>query len=408
MAEINITSKKRVFYVIYVSVAIYVTVMYLLRAYRGDQRSYSVMINLSLAFGILSGIVFVEAEKNRRWFLPVFLSALWISGVVVDFVRSTNSGTWGRNGIYRHIFCFLDFFVPLFVIWLLSKIKKGGDVIQTFVGAVLSLFSLGFLPGRGKIEPLYDILLVALPIITFAMIAQNQSQRQRWLSLLVFLAVYSFPIIANPYVNLIMFVLVAIVLIMVQWILSATWSNHTKKTVIIVSTCLMSAISTIAIPVWSSYALQRFVYSKHTIPVGNKMELENAFVTPENDTITLESLRGKTVVFYFWSASCGTCHAMMPEYSAFAESYADSSDKIFYAVFLSKNENDLKHYEKIMNHEYTFQWIMALNVEEVMRKLEFNTFPHLTIISPDGTITYNGLADFQRKNIRHPRRYLNS
>ena len=402
----NTETNKKLLYAIYAAVGIYVAVMYLLSAFRDDYHSYSIMMNLALAFGLFSGIVSVEADKAKRWFVPKFLGVLWIAGVAVDFVFASKTTTWDGNHIVRDITFLLFLLVPTFVIWALSKIKKGRNVIMAFVGAVFALFSLGFFPGRGKLEPLYDIVLVSLPTVVFALVVQYQSRRQSWLSLLVFLGVYSYIIIANPYVNLVMFVLVAGALLIVLGIMSASWNGKTKKKAFVALVCLMSAIAVIAIPAWSIYAIQRENFSEHAILVGTQGELESAFVTPENDTISLESLRGKTVGLYFWSASCGLCHAKMPDYSDLAESYANSPDKVFYAVFLSRNESDLKHYETTTSQDYAFQWARALNAEEVMEKLKFNAFPHLTIISPDGTVAYNGMAEFHPLNVNHPKRYL--
>jgi thiol-disulfide isomerase/thioredoxin len=386
------------------AVGIYVAVMYLLCAFRGEQRSYSVMMNLSLAFGLFSGIVFIETDKAKRWFVPAFLGALWVAGVVVE-------GVMWENHVQRDLYYLLFFFVPILIVWALSKIRKGRNVIQAFVGAVFSLFSLGFLPGRGRLEPLYDILLVVIPMMTYTKVAKNQSQRQRWFSLLMFLVVYSYVIIANPYNNLAMFIIVTAALLMVLGVLSAWWNDKTKKTVFVVAACLMSAFAVIAIPTWSIYSLQRFNYPEHAVPIGKQIKIENAFVTLENDVISLDSLQGKTVVLYFWTASCGTCHAMMPDFSVFAESYANASDKVFYAVFLPNSKNDIEkeinHYEEITSKEYAFQWGMALDSEEVMEKLEFNGVPHLTIISTDGTVVYNGIVDFHWASAYHPRRYLN-
>ena len=93
-------------------------------------------------------------------------------------------------------------------------------------------------------------------------------------------------------------------------------------------------------------------------------QIDRSYIEPIE---SLESLQGKTDVLYFWSASCGTCHVMMPEYSAFAESYADDPGKVFYAVFLkSKSENDSKHYEEMTREYYAFHWLMALEAKEVM------------------------------------------
>ena len=399
----NSHRKKRLLNILYTIVGVYAVVMYLLCAFRGEQRSYSIMMNLSLAFGLFSGIAFVEADRAKRWIVPVLLGTLWVAGVVVEGVL--------RENYFRRDFSFLLlFFVPFLAVWALSRIKKGRNVIQSFVGAVFSLFSLGFLPGRGKLEPLYDILLVVIPMVTYAIVAKNQNQRQRWLSLLVFLVVYSYVIIANPYINLVMFVVVAAALSMVLGILSASWNDKTKKTVFVVVACLMSAFAAIAIPTWSNYALQRFEYPEHAVPVGKQVKIGSAFVTPGNDTISLESLQGKTVILYFWDAFCGTCHTMMPDYSTLAESYKEAPDNVFYAVFLRKNddesEKEMKHYEEMTGKEYAFQWVMAIDSKEVMEKLEFNGVPHLTIVSVDGTVAYNGVADFHWLNVYHPRRYL--
>lgn len=398
------TKYKKGLFAIYLIVGVYVAVMYLLSAFRGDDLSYTVMLNLSLVFGLFSGIAFVEADKAKRWIVPVFLGTLWGAGVVVE-------GVLWENYFHTGFSFLLYFFVPFLAVWALSRIKKGRNVVQAFVGAAFSLSSLGLLPGRGRLEPLYDILLVVVPVVTYTIVVANQSQRQRWLSLLVFLAVYSFVIILNPYTNLAIFVIVAAALLMVLLILSAAWKDKTKKTVFVVMVCLMSAFAVIAIPSWSTYAINHLDYSEYVRPVAKQVEFESAFVTPENDTISLESLQGKTVVLYFWDAFCGTCHAKMPDFSALAESYKDTPDKVFYAVFLrsskKENEKEIKHYEEMTGKEYAFRWVMALDAKEVMEKLGFNGVPHLTIISADGTVVYNGTIDFSPTSVYNPRKYLN-
>ncbi len=163
--------KKGLFF-LYIVVGIYVAAMYLSSVMKlPDLYAYSVMMNLLLSFGLFSGIFFVEANKAKRWFATMFLGVLWIAGVVVDYIHSSSLGTWGQNNVRIDLFCLLLLFVPLFVIWALSRITKGRNVIQAFVGAVFALFSLGFLPGRGRWEPLYDIFLVVMSMATFAIVA---------------------------------------------------------------------------------------------------------------------------------------------------------------------------------------------------------------------------------------------
>lgn len=402
----NNTNFKKGFYALYVAVGIYVVVMYLLCAFRGEQRSYDIMLSLSLSFGLFSGIAFVETNKSKRWLVPVSLGVLCVVGFVIDYVHSSNQGEWGRNNVLRGVFSLLFFFVPLLVIWALSRIKKGKNIIQSFVGAVFALLSLGFLPGRGVLEPLYDMLYVVLPMVTFAIVTQNKSRRQRLLSLLVFLAVYSYTIIVEFHLNLVMFVIVATALLMVLGILSAAWKDKTKKVVFVVLACLMSAVAVVAIPSWATFAFNRFYYPEQSLSIGKQVKFESAFVTPENDAISLESLQGKTVVLFFWTASCGSCHVMMPDYSAFAKSYANDPNIAFYAVFFGEKEDELNYYEKMMNNDYAFQWTRALDDKEVMEKLGFNGFPHLTIISSNGTVVYNGIVDLNPTSIYHPQRYL--
>lgn len=209
----------------------------------------------------------------------------------------------------------------------------------------------------------------------------------------------------NFYINLALFVIVAVALLVALGILSSVWENKTKKVVFAVSIFLLSAFAIIAIPSWSAFAGNRFFFPEQARLVEKQVKLEGAFVTPKNDTISLESLQGKTVVLYFWSASCGTCHVMMPDFSSLAESY-DTPDKVFYAVFMGESEKELKYYEETTGNDYAFQWAKALDPKEVMEKMEFNLCPHLTIISSDGTAVYNGIADFKRMNVYNPRRYL--
>ena len=384
---------------IYVVVSIYATVLYLLCAFQGDMQSYNVMMNLSLALGLFSGIIFVEADKAKRWIVPAFLGALWVAGVAIGYAM-------GYNYLRRDSSFLFLLFAPFLSIWALSWIKKGQNAIRAFVGAVFALFSVGLLPGRGKLELLYDIFIVVSPMMSFAIVARNQSRPQRWHSWLIFMVVYSYIIIVSFYTHIIKFVIVATSLLSVLGVLSASWNDNIKKSVFASLVCLMSAIAIIAIPSWSSFATMRFYYPEHTTLIEKQLILESPLVTPDNDTISLESLQGKTVVLYFWTASCGACHAMMPDFSAFAKSYSNSANAVFYAVFLGENADELRHYEEMTHKDYAFKWVRALDAKEVMERLKFNLAPHLTIISPDRTVAYNGIVDFNRMNVYHPRRYL--
>ena len=116
----NTETNKKLLYAIYAAVGIYVAVMYLLSAFRDDYHSYSIMMNLALAFGLFSGIVSVEADKAKRWFVPKFLGVLWIAGVAVDFVFASKTTTWDGNHIVRDITFLLFLLVPTFVICALS------------------------------------------------------------------------------------------------------------------------------------------------------------------------------------------------------------------------------------------------------------------------------------------------
>ena len=109
---INKNNFKKGFYALYVAVGIYVVVMYLLCALRGEQRSYDIMLSLSLSFGLFSGIAFVETDKSKRWLVPMSLGVLWVAGVVIDYVHSSNQGEW-----YEKLH-------PLLVFLILSTTRK--------------------------------------------------------------------------------------------------------------------------------------------------------------------------------------------------------------------------------------------------------------------------------------------
>lgn len=109
----------------------------------------------------------------------------------------------------------------------------------------------------------------------------------------------------------------------------------------------------------------------------------------DNDLISLEQYKGKTVVVAFWSTHCTSSRPIMSRLARFAEKFEGRKDVAFIAVSLDKAENieDVKtriKYEDFSKLENMFSG--NEDYDEAFVALKGERLPYLVVIDPHGRL----------------------
>lgn len=112
----------------------------------------------------------------------------------------------------------------------------------------------------------------------------------------------------------------------------------------------------------------------------------------------------KQKVFLFWSANCGRCPNEFPYMSDLANKFKNVE---VMCLFISLREKDTAYYNSLASKSFDFKWGKAINGSEVMNKLQIDGFPHITIMSANDSILYNGVVcNRPWLFINHPRYFI--
>jgi thiol-disulfide isomerase/thioredoxin/predicted small secreted protein len=118
--------------------------------------------------------------------------------------------------------------------------------------------------------------------------------------------------------------------------------------------------------------------------------------------VSLESLKGKTVVLDFWATWCGPCKSSFPGMQTALENYKDSTDVKFLFVDTWENqEPDVRNKEVakfIADNNYDFHVLLDEKVVEgskefkVVQKYEVSGIPTKFVIDPKGKIRFKAVG----------------
>ena len=105
-------------------------------------------------------------------------------------------------------------------------------------------------------------------------------------------------------------------------------------------------------------------------------------VTMEGQRITLESLRGKTVLLDFWGTWCPPCRAATPDLVRLAKKYAD---RPFVIVGVSSDETEKVVQDYVQKHRMPWPQFVDLR-RQVHRAFNVSVFPTYVIIDEEGIV----------------------
>ena len=102
----------------------------------------------------------------------------------------------------------------------------------------------------------------------------------------------------------------------------------------------------------------------------------------EGQRITLESLRGKTVLLDFWGTWCPPCRAATPDLVRLARKHAE---RPFVIVGVSSDENEKVVQDYVQKHLMPWPQFVDLR-RQVHRAFNVSAFPTYVIIDEEGIV----------------------
>jgi peroxiredoxin len=101
-----------------------------------------------------------------------------------------------------------------------------------------------------------------------------------------------------------------------------------------------------------------------------------------DETVTLESLRGKVVVLDFWATWCGPCVAGLPTMQKVTDAFKDRG-VVFYGIDLREPADRVQSF--VDKKKWTFS-VLLDEKGDVAKQYKVNGIPHSIVIGKDGKI----------------------
>jgi peroxiredoxin len=111
-----------------------------------------------------------------------------------------------------------------------------------------------------------------------------------------------------------------------------------------------------------------------------------AFTLPRLDggePVSLESLRGKTVVLDFWATWCPPCEFQVPELNRFYDAHRGDSDVLVFGISVDTEGPEVV---RAWAAEKDVRYPILLGGEDLARRYGAIGFPTLYVVGPDGMV----------------------
>ena len=130
--------------------------------------------------------------------------------------------------------------------------------------------------------------------------------------------------------------------------------------------------------------------------VAREAAPEFSLATLEGESVSLSSLRGKTVIIDFWATWCPPCEFQVPELNAF---WADHSGDGDIAVFGISVDEGGPEVVRPWVEEKGVRYPILMGDDGLARRFGAMGFPTLVIIAPDGTIDSRHVGLVERESL---------
>ena len=104
----------------------------------------------------------------------------------------------------------------------------------------------------------------------------------------------------------------------------------------------------------------------------------------EGSTVSLESLKGKTVILDFFATWCGPCRKGMPVLMDIAEQRADEG-VVLYAIDLDEPADKIKSFLEKQGWNLN---VLMTGDSKVADEYMVGGIPHTVIVAPDGSLQF--------------------
>ncbi|GAP72306.1 cytochrome c-type biogenesis protein ResA [Candidatus Symbiothrix dinenymphae] len=290
----------------------------------------------------------------------------------------------------------------IYAVWLLSGflvgyfLSKWKLVQKHFVVAVITVISFILALMPGDFNQIFQFFAVGIIYLIAPYIASRLGATQKyvpWIIILPFMLVYAASTLINGAFGLYPIAIIPVCSVLIYVIVSKI-KMRSLKMLIFGSYVLFLGYGWYA--GFESYQQWAFV-QKYKLPQDTYAEY--TFHTIDGEIITPSELKGKIVVFDFWSTSCGVCFRDFPKFDSIYQKYKNRDDIAIYSVNLPiPRDTEEQILDKIKSLNYSFPMLLASeDIYFYEKQFNFRGVPHLMILDKNGKIVFNGLPNFKKK-----------
>lgn len=129
------------------------------------------------------------------------------------------------------------------------------------------------------------------------------------------------------------------------------------------------------------------------------------FQTDIDNTLTLESFKGKYLVLDCWYTYCGVCYEKFPQVQKLYDTYKDNPEVIIYAMHSrlenQKDKEDVKKGSSILQKRgYSFPCLSIDMDNPVIKELGVNTYPTVLIFDKESNLIFRGRIEIADKFVK--------
>ena len=99
----------------------------------------------------------------------------------------------------------------------------------------------------------------------------------------------------------------------------------------------------------------------------------------QNEEISLQDFRGKTVVLNFWAHWCGPCRSEIPAFNEFS---MENPEVPILGISVEGRSNEVKKYARQLGINYT----VLVGNSEIQRLYNVSSLPTTIVIGPEGEV----------------------
>lgn len=133
---------------------------------------------------------------------------------------------------------------------------------------------------------------------------------------------------------------------------------------------------------WNSFIRN---YNARVNQKSPKIEL----LSNSDELFKLDTIQNKVIVLDFWTTNCGVCFKKFPDFEKIYLEYESNPNIAFYSINIPLKRDTLSKTKKLVKKlGYKFPTLYASS-DEIPQSLDFNSYPHLTILK-NKRIRYNG------------------